>query len=72
MANKFAERLKWLLAENSISQKTLAEKTQLGTATISQWINGKRQPSADYILLIANYFGVTTDYLLGNTQDYDK
>jgi len=72
MVNKFAERLKGLLTENEISQKTLAEKTNLGTATISQWINGKRQPSADYILLIANYFDVTTDYLLGKTQEYDK
>ena len=69
MENKFAERLKELLIENGLSQKNLAEKTELGYSTISQWINGKRQPYADYILLIAKYFDVTTDYLLGKTDD---
>ena len=72
MNNKFAERLKALLIEKAISQTVLAEKTQLSDAIISRWINGTRQPTADNILLIADYFDVTTDYLLGRAQEYDK
>lgn len=72
MVNKFAERLKGLLTEKGIDQKTLAKETKLGPSTISQWINGKRQPSADYVLLMANYFDVSADYLLGRAEEYDK
>ena len=69
MINKFGERLKGLIIEKGITQKILAQKTQLGQSTISEWINGISQPKADYILLLADFFDVTTDYLLGRTED---
>ena len=72
MRNIFAERLKALIMDKGISQKTLAEKTQLSDAIISRWLKGKRQPTADNIMLIADYFDVSTDYLLGRTGEYDK
>lgn len=72
MKNKFAERLKTLISEKEISQKILAENTQLSDAIISRWIKGKRQPTADNIITIADYFDVTADYLLGRTEEYGK
>jgi len=35
----------------------------------SQWKKGKFEPSANAIIKIANYFGVSTDYLLCKTDD---
>lgn len=69
MVNKFGERLKWLIKDKEVNQKVLSEKVQLGQSTISDWINGKSEPKADNILRIADFFDVTTDYLLGRTED---
>lgn len=51
---------------------TLAELEQfskIGKNTITNWPKAKTMPSADKILRIANYFDVSVDYLLGNTND---
>ena len=72
MINKFAERLKGLLIEKNISQKTFAKGIQFSEATVSEWLSGKIQPTADSIIIVANYFDVTADYLLGRTKEYDK
>lgn len=36
---------------------------------MSQYETGKRQPDYKTLLKVAEYFGVTTDYLLGRTDD---
>jgi len=72
MVNSFADRLKSLIDEKGINQSALAKHTKLGTSTISQWVNGQRQPSVEYIIILANYFDVSADYLLGRTKDYEK
>ena len=43
----------------------LETELNLGKATIYKW--GERQPSIDSLILVANYFNVSTDYLLGLT-----
>ncbi len=65
MNNLFSERLRELLVENSISMRTLAKKIGVSAMSISDWANGKVQPTAESIYLIAKYFGVSADYLLG-------
>ena len=62
---KFAERLKYLRSENGITQVKLAEETGLSQAALANWENGQRSPSAYAVVILAKYFGVTTDYLLG-------
>ncbi len=46
------------------SPSTLASVLGTSTQTISYYINGKRKPSYDNILALADYFGVSTDYLI--------
>lgn len=42
-------------------------------STVSAWEVGKAQPSYDVLIKLAEYFNVTTDYLLGfNQDDLDK
>lgn len=65
MKNKFASRLTDLIREKNISKRRLAEKTGISAMSISDWTNGKVQPTAENIYIIAVFFDVTTDYLLG-------
>lgn len=50
-----------------LSQAQLAKKLNIGTSTLGMWETDKRKPNPDALVSIANYFNVSTDYLLGNT-----
>ena len=65
MINKFSERLNNLMNENKLSCRSFASKINLSFSTTSQWTRGLKQPTADNIIIVAQYFGVTTDYILG-------
>ncbi len=65
----FGERLKMLRAEKNIGQNLLAKELELSNASISYWETGKQMPTAEAIFKIAQYFGVSADYLLGITDD---
>ncbi len=65
MKNLFAERLNELLNENNISKRTLAKEIGVSAMSISDWSRGNVQPTAENIYLIAKYFNISSDYLLG-------
>ena len=65
MKNKFAERLSELLSENNLSKRELGKRVGVSASSISDWSTGKIQPTAENIYLIADYFKVSSDYLLG-------
>lgn len=62
---KFAERLKELRTEKNLSQAQLAKATGLSHTAIVYWETEKRVPNANAIIILAEFFAVTTDYLLG-------
>ena len=64
----FPERLKNLREEKRLSQSQLAKALNLSQAAISFWEDGLRVPNAQIIILLAQYFEVTSDYLLGLTD----
>jgi len=68
----FGTRLKELRESYNLSQSELASelgvKAKFGVQAISSWENSKREPNFNTLVSIADYFGVTTDYLLG--RDY--
>ena len=66
--NKFAERLKELRKEKNISQVQLASDTQLSKSAIAFWELGQRVPNANAIVILARYFDVSCDYLLGESD----
>ena len=53
----------------SISQKDLADILGVSPSQISNYESGKRMPSYDILETMANYFHVTTDYLLGISHE---
>ena len=62
---KFPERLKELRAEKNLGQEALAQVLGLSHGIISLWENGLREPKMSNLILLAKYFGVTIDYLVG-------
>ena len=63
--DKFAVRLRQLRKERHITQDALAEKLKLTKQAVSQWERGIREPSFETLEMIADYFNVDTDYLIG-------
>lgn len=62
-------KIKELRTEKGIDQQTLARALKIGKGSISNWEVGRTEPSIDYILSLADYFEVSTDYLLGRSND---
>jgi transcriptional regulator with XRE-family HTH domain len=60
----FGKRLLKLRESRSIDQAKLGEILNLSKSTISMYEKDQRSPSPETIVLIANYFKTTTDYLL--------
>lgn len=61
----FGENLKTLRKSRNLTQKELGLMVSLSKAVVSKYENGMGYPSFDILIRIAQYFGVTTDYLLG-------
>ncbi len=57
-----------IMKEKKISQKSLADFLDVGEYTISQWKKGTTKSYIKYIDKIADFLGVSTDYLLGTTE----
>lgn len=63
----FGEVLCELREDLGFTQKQLAVKLNLSPTTISSYETGKIIPPPDKLVAIADFFGVTTDYLLGRS-----
>ena len=65
---KFQERIKELRLQKNMSQMELAKATGISQSAIAKWELGKTEPTATAIITLANFFGETTDYILGVTD----
>lgn len=63
--NLFPKRLKTLREKRGMSQRTLAQLCGLSRSMVGQYERGEKDPSLRTLAQIADYFGVSTDYLLG-------
>lgn len=61
----FAERLKKLRKGHGLSTRALGELIGTSNATISRYETGKRDPDLMLVHNMAQYFGVTIEYLCG-------
>lgn len=62
-------RIDNLLEERNMNQAELAEKIGITAATLSRNINGINPPKAEIVSAIADFFNVSTDYLLGRSDN---
>ena len=60
----FGEKLQALRQKSGMSQDALAEKLNVSRQAVSRWERDETMPETEKIVLIADLFGVTTDYLL--------
>ncbi|MBQ4099091.1 MAG: helix-turn-helix transcriptional regulator [Clostridia bacterium] len=61
----FKDRLKELRLQLNLSQMELSKATGISQSAIAKWELGKTEPSASAIIILANFFGESADYLLG-------
>ena len=62
-------RLKKLRKERNISQLKLSIDLNMNQNTISRYENLEREADYETLIKLADYFGVTIDYLLGRTEN---
>lgn len=62
---EFGENLRKLRKGRGMTQSELGGQVGLSKAVISKYETGLGYPSFDVLIRIAQYFGVSTDYLLG-------
>ena len=64
----FADRLKSLRSQEEKSPEEIAKLLELSTDQLHKLENGSLGASLDFLVKLANYFQVSTDYLLGLTD----
>ncbi len=64
-----SKRLKKLREEKGYLQKFVADKLGIRSNTLSGYENGSRSPDPEMLLALSELYNVTTDYLLGKSDD---
>lgn len=65
----FSDRLAAILRKKGMTQKQLAQKTNITESAMSYYVKGTRTPSGDILTKIAVALDTSTDYLLGIAND---
>ena len=65
---KMYEIFEQLLKKRKITPYRVSKETGVPQSTLSDWKRGRSVPKTEKLQKIANYLGVTLDYLLGNEQ----
>jgi len=69
MVPKFSTRLRELRVSKNLRQEQVAKLIGVNKSAISTYENDTRQPSFEVLVRLANLYRVSTDYLLGQTNN---
>lgn len=64
----FAERLKAMRTERGLTQQQVADGAGISRSLLTYYEVKNKEPGAHVLCCLADYFGVTTDYLLGRSD----
>ena len=67
--SKFSEILSKMRKERGVSQKKAAAELGISQALLSHYEKGIRECGLDFVIKCSKYYGVTTDYLLGVSEN---
>lgn len=67
--NLFPERLKELRKSKNLTQSEIGTLLNVTKIQISDIENGKKSTTIDNLIILSEYFNVSTDYLLGLSDD---
>lgn len=68
----FFSRIVELKQEKKILQKDIAEAIGISLRQYQRYEKGEQQPTLPIINKLADYFGVSTDYLLGRSNNPER
>ena len=63
-------RLKELREEKNLTQYEVARAIKTSQSNIGRWEKGLNEPAANYLILLADFFDVSIDYLLGRSDEF--
>lgn len=66
------EKLQALRQKKGLSQEQLAERLEVSRQSVSKWESGQSRPDMDKLVVLAELFGVSTDYLLKEDGEAPK
>lgn len=66
------KRIKYLRGIKGVTQDALADAIMENRGTLANWETDRTEPSARAIVAIANYFHISTDFILGRNADTVK
>lgn len=66
---KIGDRMKKLREEKGLMQQDVCNALDIEQSTLANYENNRRVPKTDILIEIANYYGVSLDYLVGRTDD---
>ncbi|MGP1360999.1 MAG: helix-turn-helix domain-containing protein [Candidatus Fimenecus sp.] len=69
MINIFSIRLAFVRSKLGISQKNAAEALNVSPALLSHYEKGIREPGYEFLKKASNFYGVSSDYLLGLSEE---
>lgn len=67
---ELSNRLRALMVGRGMSGLMLAAATDIPAATINRYLNGNRVPKIDNLITLADFFGVSVDYLIGRQENF--
>lgn len=65
---KFSDRLRFLRHNRGLTNKQLAQQSHISHQAISNYECGITLPRIDTAIILADFFGVSLDYLVGRTD----
>ena len=69
MGDGMKNNLKLLRKKKGITQLSLQMQTGIEQALISKYENGERIPPTDTLMKLAEYYGVSMDYIMQRTEN---
>lgn len=67
---RYGDRLTELRHRRGLTQHQLADKTGIKRATISHYEKNRREPDFETLVIFADFFRVTIDYIVRGEQDH--
>ncbi len=67
---KLCQRLKELRTENGLKQNDVAVVLKVSRVVYNRYENNQRELPLDLLVQLADFYKVSTDYLLGRTNEY--
>lgn len=68
----FSDRLQQLKSDRNLLQKNIASAVNISLRTYQRYESGERKPDSEVITKLADYFNVSTDYLLGLSDESER